>query len=103
MSPLTREEAEVRMSEVPGWELAADAGSISRGYVHTDFVSALAFVNAVGNLAEREGHHPDIHLTGYKRVTLVLATHAIGGLSQNDFILAAKIDVREEGYYTEFN
>lgn len=57
-----------------------------------DFQAALDFVNQVGELAEQENHHPDIHITDYKNVKVVLTTHAIGGLSENDFILAAKID-----------
>ena len=56
-----------------------------------NFIGALAFVNKVGDLAEAEGHHPDIHIS-YNKVQLTLTTHAIGGLSENDFILAAKID-----------
>ena len=57
-----------------------------------NFVAAMEFLNLVGDLAEREGHHPDLHLTGYRNVTIELTTHAIAGLSENDFILAAKID-----------
>jgi len=55
-------------------------------------MSALEFFNHVAALAEEEGHHPDLHLVGYRNVAIELWTHAIGGLSENDFILAAKID-----------
>jgi len=58
-----------------------------------DFVSGLAFFEKVGKLAEEEGHHPDLHLTGYRNVALELSTHAVGGLTENDFIVAAKIDL----------
>jgi 4a-hydroxytetrahydrobiopterin dehydratase len=90
--PLARQESEPLMSQVPGWELAEDATSISKTYKFKDFIGAINFVNHVAEIAEGEGHHPDIHLTGYNKVKLVHSTHAIGGLSENDFILAAKID-----------
>ena len=92
MPPLTREEVAILMQQTPGWEISADAKSISRTYEFEGFQEALAFVNRVGEIAEAEGHHPDIHLTDYKRVRIDLTTHAIGGLSNNDLIMAAKID-----------
>lgn len=70
-----------------------------KAYQGKDFAEALAFVNAIGEIAEAEGHHPDINLFNWNKVTLTLSTHAIGGLSMNDFILAAKIDeVRRERF-----
>jgi 4a-hydroxytetrahydrobiopterin dehydratase len=57
-----------------------------------DFRAALALANDIGRLAEQEQHHPDLHLTDYKRLRVELSTHAIHGLSRNDFVLAAKID-----------
>ena len=57
-----------------------------------DFKAAVAFVNSIASVAEAEGHHPDLHLTGYRKLRVDLATHAVGGLTENDFILAAKID-----------
>ncbi len=90
--PLTREEAEALLTEVPGWVLDAEAKHLARDYKFKNFAEALAFVNRVGAIAESEGHHPDIHLTNWNRVRIDLWTHAIGGLSQNDFIVAAKID-----------
>ena len=91
MPPLTRNMAEKLLAETSGWALPADAKSISREFVFKDSREALAFVNKVGELAESEDHHPDIH---WRRntVKLDLSTHAIKGLSQNDFILAAKIN-----------
>lgn len=90
--PLNMTEAKILLEQVPGWEVSPDAKQISREYVFKNFVGALAFVNKVGELAESEGHHPDLHLTDYKKLKIVLTTYAIGGLSNNDFILAAKIN-----------
>lgn len=95
MPPLNEAEARVLLRQVPDWTLTGDTKMISHTYVCTDFANALAFVDRVGALAEKEGHHPDIHLTDFKKVTIELSTHAIGGLSNNDFILAAKIDALE--------
>jgi len=89
--PLTRQEAEKYLKQVAGWQLSADAKKISRRFVFKDFKEAMAFVNKVAALAESEGHHPDIYIL-WNQVRLQLTTHAIKGLSENDFILAAKID-----------
>lgn len=87
---MERAEAELRMQQIPEWEL--DFPRISREFQLKDFRAALAWVNRVGMLAEEEGHHPDFHITGWNHVELVLWTHAVGGLSLNDFVLATKID-----------
>ncbi len=89
---LSREEALKLLGEVPGWELLPDAKKIRRGYVLKDFLGAVDFIRAIAGVAEAEDHHPDLHLTGYRNLLIELSTHAIGGLSENDFILAAKID-----------
>lgn len=89
---LTREQVGERLSAVPEWKLSDDGKLIRRKYKFRDFVSAMAFLNKVGDLAEGEQHHPDLHLTGYRLVAVELTTHAIDGLSENDFIVAAKID-----------
>lgn len=89
--PLARQESEQLLKKVSGWKLAADALSISKQFTFKDFASALSFVDTIGAVAEAEGHHPDIALS-WGRVEVTLSTHAIGGLSENDFILAAKID-----------
>lgn len=91
MPPLNRVEAEVLISQLDGWEISADARLLTKRYRFKDFAEALAYVNQVGVIAEAEGHHPDIEL-GWGRVSISLTTHAIGGLSENDFIVAAKID-----------
>ena len=77
---------------VPGWRLTEDGRRIRRDWKVKDFAAGLDFLQRVGQLAEQEDHHPDLHLTGYRHLALELSTHAIGGLSENDFILAAKID-----------
>jgi 4a-hydroxytetrahydrobiopterin dehydratase len=89
--PLPREEAERLQTAVPRWDFDETGKAIRRAFKFKDFREAMAFVNAVADLAETEGHHPDIAIR-YQRVTFTLTTHAIGGLSENDFILAAKID-----------
>ena len=89
--PLDRAQAETYLKEVPGWTLSDDATRIQGKFKFKNFVEALAFVNRVGELAEREGHHPDIGFGwGYCEVTLY--THKIKGLHENDFIMAAKIN-----------
>ena len=92
--PLSREEAERFLNDLPagsGWRLSEDAKKISREFAFKNFREAVAFVDRVADIAEQEGHHPDIKIFSYKKVLIELSTHAIGGLSQNDFILAAKI------------
>lgn len=90
--PFTREQAQDFMEHVPLWSMRDDATEIHRVYRFKDFKEALAFVNKVGAIAEEESHHPDIRL-GWGKVELSLSTHSIGGLSENDFIVAAKIDL----------
>jgi 4a-hydroxytetrahydrobiopterin dehydratase len=87
----TPEQAADYMPHIPEWVLAEDSKSITREFRFKDFKEALGFTNQVGELAEEEGHHPDIELT-WGKVRLTLTTHAISGLSENDVILAAKID-----------
>ncbi len=79
------------MLHVQGWEMDAEAQKISRDFMFKDFVKAVEFVNQVADIAEVEDHHPDIFVS-YNKVRLDLWTHAINGLSENDFIVAAKID-----------
>ncbi|MEO2019897.1 MAG: 4a-hydroxytetrahydrobiopterin dehydratase [Fuerstiella sp.] len=89
---LTPEEAQRQLQEVNGWELRDSPDRITRSWTVKNFLAGLAFFERVAALAEDEGHHPDLHLVGYRNVTIDIWTHAIGGLSLNDFILAAKID-----------
>jgi len=91
VDPLTQDAAEKLLPEIPGWELVASATGLAREFTFKDFAASMAFVNKVAAIAESEGHHPNIHMY-YDRVRLELTTHAIRGLSENDFILAAKIN-----------
>ena len=91
MPPATREEAEILLKRVRDWKLSDDGKSISKEFKFKNFAEALAFGNKVGAVAEEEGHHPDLYV-GWGKARVELTTHAIKGLSENDFILAAKID-----------
>lgn len=82
-------EIKALLKKVEGWTWKGNG--IQKVYRFTDFQASMSFVNKVAALAEEEGHHPDISIS-WNKVTLALTTHAIGGLSENDFILAAKID-----------
>ena len=83
------------MSQINDWSVV-DNKQIEKEFIFKNFVEGLAFTNKVGAIAEAEGHHPDIFIHDYKKVKITLSTHAIGGLSANDFILAAKIDQLEK-------
>lgn len=89
--PMQESEAREHLTEISGWVLGGDAKKIEKLFVFADFKAAMSFVNKVADIAESEGHHPDIAIS-YNRVTITLWTHAVGGLTLNDFILAAKID-----------
>ncbi len=85
-------EANEQVQKLPGWKLTDDGQRIRREWTVKNFMAGINFFNEVARLAESEGHHPDVHLAGYRNVAIEIWTHAIGGLSENDFILAAKID-----------
>ena len=91
MPPATKEEAEILLGRVKDWKLSGDAKHISKEFKFKNFLEAMAFANKITAIAEEEGHHPDLSI-GWGRVGVELTTHAIKGLSENDFILAAKID-----------
>jgi len=86
------EEAREQIKQLAGWELTHDNQRIRKSWVVTNFLAAMSFFEKVTEVSEAEGHHPDLHLVQYRNVTIELWTHAIGGLSENDFICAAKID-----------
>jgi 4a-hydroxytetrahydrobiopterin dehydratase len=90
--PLSPDEVREHLAAVPQWKLSSDGKRIRREWRVKNFAAGLDFFRRVGDVAESENHHPDLHLTGYRNVAVELSTHAIGGLSENDFILAAKID-----------
>ena len=93
VKPLTPDEYETFLrQELVDW-VVRDQKVLEKEYRFKNFKEALAFVNKVGALAEEEGHHPDMQLFGWNKVKLSLTTHSIGGLSENDFILASKVNV----------
>ena len=94
VNPIDRESAHKYLDQLTGWILAKNVKEISKEYKFQDFIGAINFVNLVADIAESEGHHPNIHIH-YNKVLLELSTHAIGGLSENDFIVAAKIDAHK--------
>ena len=90
--PLETKRAAEFLAQVPGWLIGPNGKAIYREYITKNFVAAVEFINKITELAEAENHHPDIHLTGYRKLRIDLSTHALGGLSENDFIVAAKIN-----------
>ncbi len=86
---MSEKEVKAMLEKVEGWDRKGN--NIRKIYRFKDFKKSMKFVNEVADLAEEEGHHPDMFIS-WNKVTLTLTTHAIGGLSENDFILAAKID-----------
>lgn len=91
---LTESEIRSLITQVEGWEVlsaATPTHKLQRSFKFPDFVTALKFVNTIGEIAEKEAHHPDIHLS-WGKVVVEIWTHKIAGLTESDFILAAKID-----------
>jgi 4a-hydroxytetrahydrobiopterin dehydratase len=92
VAALTREEAEMLRAKLsPGWQLSDDTKLIRREFPFKNFYRTMSFVNAIAHIANIEDHHPDLEV-GYSYCRVVFSTHAIKGLSENDFICAAKID-----------
>ena len=89
---LSKKEALNYLKGLKGWTLLANEKGIRSEFLMKNFMGAIDLINRIAKLAEKEGHHPNIHLTSYRKLVIVLSTHAIGGLSENDFILATKID-----------
>ncbi len=92
VAKFSREEAQQQLQQLHGWELTANSDRIRKTWVVKNFTAAMRFFELVAKVSEDEAHHPDLHLERYRHVTIELWTHAIGGLSENDFICAAKID-----------
>ena len=84
--------SQTQLQALTDWSLSEDGKLIFRSFRLKNFEKAMKLLNAAAEVAEQQQHHPDMHLTGYRNVKIELTTHAIGGLSENDFILAAKID-----------
>ena len=88
---LSQAEAERLLQAVPEWKLSDDGKRITRRWKLEDFAAAMRLIQHAATIAEAENHHPDLHVTDYCQVSIELSTHAIDGLSENDFIVAAKI------------
>ncbi len=93
--PLKGAELDSLKDQVPGWEVVSEH-HLKKAFAFPDFKTALDFVNRVGAVAEEQGHHPDIYL-GWGKVEITMWTHKIDGLTESDFILAAKIDRLQRG------
>ncbi|CAK9139270.1 unnamed protein product [Ilex paraguariensis] len=93
LRPMAEEAANELVQKVPKWNLVNEDGTLKlhRSWKVKSFTKGLEFFQAVANVAEAEGHHPDLHLVGWNNVKIDIWTHAVGGLTENDFILAAKI------------
>ncbi|HXX86916.1 MAG TPA: 4a-hydroxytetrahydrobiopterin dehydratase [Candidatus Acidoferrum sp.] len=87
---MTKEEAEEHLKRVEGWKLVND--SIEKNYKFSNFKQAIEFINKVAEVADSENHHPDILLWNWNNVKLTITTHAVKGLSNKDFVLAAHFD-----------
>ena len=92
VDPCTLDESQDQLEKLSGWYLTHDGQRIRKDWTVKHFMAGMNFFNKVAEIAEDDGHHPDLHIEGYRNVSIELWTHAIGGLSENDFILAAKID-----------
>ena len=91
MKPLTKTQFEKHLPQVPDWTVIENK-KIQKEFKFKNFKEALSFVNKVGELAEKERHHPDLYLHNWNKLMITLSTHALKGLSDNDFIMAAKIN-----------
>ncbi|MGB7324175.1 MAG: 4a-hydroxytetrahydrobiopterin dehydratase [Rubripirellula sp.] len=89
---IDRDSAVGFLAATPGWTIDDDGKAIFRKVNCGNFVKAMKLLQSIAEVAEAEQHHPDLHLTGYRHVRIDMTTHAIGGLSENDFIVAAKIN-----------
>ena len=92
LKPLSRVELKNKLVSLKNWKVTSDSKVIQADWIMKNFVAAVKLINQIAQIAESENHHPDIHLTGYRNLTVSLTTHAIKGLSENDFILAEKIN-----------
>jgi len=90
--PLEDSQAARHLRDLDEWHLSEDGKFLYAEYRMKNFAEAIRLIRKIAVIAEKEDHHPDLHLTGYRQLRIELMTHAIGGLSKNDFILAAKIE-----------
>ncbi len=89
---LTQEEARSFLAQLAGWDINKQATVLTRILVMKNFMTAIKLINQIAEIAESENHHPDLHLTNYRCLQIDLCTHELEGLTQNDFIVAAKIN-----------
>jgi len=101
LQPLSTDVAHSMLSKVPGWEIQDIDGvlQLNRSWKAKSFVKGLEILKKVADVAEAEGHHPDLHLVNWNQLSINISTHAVGGLTENDFILAAKLSALD---LTEF-
>jgi 4a-hydroxytetrahydrobiopterin dehydratase len=93
---VSAEQADRLITELPGFARDADAARLSKAFQFKNYYETMAFVNAVAFIAHREDHHPDLEV-GYKTCKVTYSTHDVGGLSENDFICAAKVNALVAG------
>lgn len=90
---MSRDQVMSQLEVLSGWEFCSDPERICKSWVVRDFAEAITFFRRIAEVAEAEAHHPDLHVVRFRHVSVEIWTHAIQGLSLNDFILAARIDV----------
>ena len=90
--PMDINQAKEHLQNIPGWQLHENGTMIYREYAMKDFMAAIDLINRIARIAQEQDHHPDIHLTGYRKLRVELMTHTVKGLSEKDFIEAAKIN-----------
>jgi 4a-hydroxytetrahydrobiopterin dehydratase len=93
LAKLLPEQIQEHLKAVDHWQTTNDGLRIRKDWQMMNFMAGIDFFNRVAELAQQEGHHPDLHLDGYRHAWIEIWTHSIGGLTENDFILAAKIDL----------
>ena len=91
VSPISLAEVKVSLKKIPGWSLSKDKKEILRKFEFENYYQTIAFVNAIAWMAHRENHHPDLEV-GFNHCSVCYSTHAISGLSENDFICASKVN-----------
>ena len=101
---LTLEECQAKMGSVGAWDLLSSESDgvlkLERSFIALNFQSALDFVAAAGAVAEQRNHHPDLHITGYRNVRIVVYSHGLSGLTENDFLLCEAIDASAKIKYS---
>ncbi|MES2503995.1 MAG: 4a-hydroxytetrahydrobiopterin dehydratase [Myxococcota bacterium] len=95
VSPMSLKDASTRVQQLKGWSLSLEGDNISKFWLFKNHYQVMAFINAIAFISHREGHHPDITF-GYNSARVIYTTHAVKGLSENDFICASYIDALSE-------